>query len=152
GRLLSLATGRVPVSLAEVAMGGLALYVLVSLMVVVVRVFGRRRSFRNALAVGALRLVTATALILAAFYLFWGLNYLRPPLASRLGWAPIDRPASDEEAQQQTDEIATLTRQLLAATNDAYREVTGSDDLGRPTDQRDTPTGLDATLEAAYVR
>jgi hypothetical protein len=90
--------------------------------------------------------------VLVLFYLLWGLNYARAPLPARLGWMPIDRPVNGEESEVQTEEIAVLTRQLVAATNENYRLFAGSDDLGYPTVRLTGMTPLDETLEAAFPR
>jgi hypothetical protein len=150
-RVLSLLTGVLPVSLAELVMGGLILYLLVSLAIAAIQVVRRQRSVGNVFASAAIRLVTASLVVLCLFYFLWGLNYARAPLATRLGWPPIERPANEEEARRQTDEIAAFAQQLVEATNQAYREMNGSDDLGKPSE----PSGsdhLNAGLDAAYGR
>jgi len=151
GRALSIVSGLVPASLAEIALASLATYALVAISVVTIHLIRRERSIVNVVLSGGLRAATAAMIILSMFYLLWGLNYARAPLAARLGWTPIDRPASEEEARQQTDEIATLASQLIEATNQAYREALGTDDLGRPSERSGTAATLDATLEAAYA-
>ncbi|HKW00564.1 MAG TPA: DUF3810 domain-containing protein [Vicinamibacterales bacterium] len=151
-RPLSVATGLLPLSLAEIILASLATYALVAVAVVTVHLVRRERSFVNAVLSGGLRLATAAMIVLSIFYLVWGLNYARAPLAARLGWTPIDRPANDDEARQHTDEIATLASQLIDATNQAYREALGTDDLGRPSERSGTAATLDAALEAAYAR
>jgi len=96
--------------------------------------------------------VTAAAVILCAFYVCWGLNYARAPLQARLGWPPIDRASDTTERQRQIDDVAEFAGQLVEATNAAYREVTGSDDLGRPSERAAGASSYDDVFEAAYVR
>src|SRR5215471_12595569 len=96
GRALSRVSGLIPVSLAEIALASLATYAFVAIAVVTVHLFRRERSFANVVLSGVLRIVTAAMIILSVFYLAWGLNYARAPLAARLGWIPTDRPASDD--------------------------------------------------------
>ena len=152
GRALSLASGAVPFSLAEITLAGVIAYFLVPFVVTSVRVLRRQRGLVNAAAGGALRLVTAAAVILCAFYLCWGLNYARAPLPVRLGWPAIERAADAAARQRQIDDMATFTGQLVDATNAAYREVTGGDDLGRPSERPAGAPSYDDTFEAAYVR
>ena len=152
GRALSILSGFVPASLAEIALASLVTYALISIAVVTTHLVRRERSIVNVVLSGTVRTATAATIVLSIFYLTWGLNYARAPLAARLGWTPIDRPANDEEARRQTDELATLASQLIEATNQAYREALGTDDLGRPSERSGTAATLDATLEAAYAR
>jgi hypothetical protein len=151
-RALSVASAVVPVSLAEIALAGVVLYLLVPFVTATVRVLRRRRSVLNAIAAGALRLLTASAVVLCVFYLCWGLNYARASLPARVGWTPIEETADAAERQRQIDEIDTVAGQLVDATNDAYREVAGSDDLGRPSERSSGLAGLDVVFDAAYVR
>src|SRR5262249_19661704 len=125
---------------------------IVSSAVAIARVVQRRRSVVNIVANGALSVITAVSVVLALFYLMWGLNYARKPLPARLGWSPIERPADAAASQRQTDEIAAITRQLIEATNQSYREFAKSDDLGRPSALPAASMPLDATLDAAYAR
>jgi hypothetical protein len=92
------------------------------------------------------------AFVTAAFYVTWGLNYARAPLPDRLGWQAIERPADESARRLQTEEILTLTRQLVEATNDAYREFAGGDDLGRPSSVPAGVATLDPALDAGYAR
>jgi hypothetical protein len=151
-RALSVVTGVVPASLAEVALAGATLYVLVPFVIAVVHVVRRKRGVRNALAGGCLRISVATAVVGSLFYFTWGLNYSRAPLATRLGWPPIGRPTSETENRRLTEEIGTIARQLVEATNEAYREFAGSDDLGYSSNRPVGSAGLDAVLDTAFTR
>lgn len=151
-RVLSIVTGVVRASLAEWVLGGLILAGLGLPAIAAVQLVRRQRSVINVVSSGALRLVTVTAVVLAFFYLLWGLNYARAPLPARLGWAPIERPADGVESQRQTDEIAALAQQLIEAANLSYRQFAGTDDLGRPSELPASAAPIDATLDAAYVR
>jgi hypothetical protein len=85
---------------------------------------GRRRVV-NAVAAGGLRLGQDLGLLVTAFYLLWGFNYVRPSLESRLALVPGER--SDVE------ELARLATELVEATEGAYMELHGSSDAGVPT-------------------
>ncbi len=150
-RGLSVVSGLSPVSLAEIALAGVAAYFLVPLVRTSLRVLRRERGLVNAIAGGLLRLSTAVAVIVAVFYLVWGLNYSRAPLPARLGWPPVEARADGAAHQRQVDELATLAAELVDATNAAYREATGGDDAGRPSERPGGAPGLDAALDAAYV-
>ncbi len=151
-RPLSLATGLVRRSLAELTLGGLLAGAMVLWSVNIVRLIRGRRSVINAVASGGLWLVTAVAIVLVLFELLWGLNYARPSLAERVGWTPIESPANGADSARQTDEIAALTRQLIEAANESYREFAGTDDLGHPSERPAGAPALDPVLDAAYVR
>ena len=149
-RALSVMTGGVPASLAEIALAAVGLYLLVPFFIAASQVLRRRRSARNATASGALRVSTAAMVVVSVFYLSWGLDYARAPLAARVGWPPIDRRIDAIEYERQTGEIAALAEQLVLATNDSYREFAKSDDLGRPSGRADVSRALDVELDAAY--
>jgi len=151
-RILSLVTGLVPGSLAEFTVAAVVLYALVPLIFALVNVVRRRRSVRNALIGESLRLVTFALFALAIFYVVWGLNYARAPLATRLGWAPLAKPADRAESDTQTEEVAAIASELVEAANASYRDYAGSNDIGRPSTLPISVDALDATIEAAYPR
>jgi hypothetical protein len=142
----------VPFSLAELALAGVAAYFLVPLVVTAIRVRRRERTVANALIGGLLRVITAALFIVTFFYVSWGLNYARAPLAARLQWPPIAAATDPAAQQRQVNEIATLTEQLVDVTNAAYREAMGGDDLGRPSERSATAPSLDVVFDAAYVK
>jgi len=150
--VVSIITGVVPFSLAELALAGVAAYFLVPLVVTAIRVRRRERTFANALIGGLLRVVTAALFIVTFFYVSWGLNYARAPLAARLQWPPIVAATDPAAQQRQVDEIATLTEQLVDVTNAAYREAMGGDDFGRPSDRSASAPSLDVVFDAAYLK
>jgi uncharacterized protein DUF3810 len=152
GRALSLLSGYVPISLAEIALAGVLAYFLIPFITTTMRVLRRQRSVVNAMAGGVLRVATAAAVILCVFYLTWGLNYARAPLQSRLGWPAVERAADPAARQRQVDELAAFAAQLVEATNAAYREVTGTTDLGRPSERPPRAPSYDEVLEPAYAR
>jgi hypothetical protein len=151
-RALSLVTGVVPTSLAELLLAGVGLYLIAPLVMATVRVIQHERSVSNAIAAGVLRISTFAVVVVSLFYLSWGLNYARAPLATRLGWPPVERPADKADNDRQTREIAGLAADLVAATNANYRQFAGRDDLERPSDRPAGSPGLDAILDAAYAR
>jgi hypothetical protein len=151
-RTLSLVTGIVRASLAEWTLGLLIVSVLAAIVIAVAQLIRRQRSAVNVISNGLLRIVTIAAVVVAGFYLLWGLNYARAPLQTRLGWKPIERPADAAESERQTEEIALLTQQLIEAANRSYQEFAGTDDLGRPSQPPAGATSIDATIDAAFVR
>jgi hypothetical protein len=150
-RGLSAITGVVPMSLAEILIGGALVSVIVRSIALVVQAIRGTRRLLNALAAAVLPIATAASVVVAFFYLAWGLNYARAPLADRLGWPPIERPADDRQNRQLADEIAGLAGQLVDATNANYRQFAGRDDLERPSVRSDASPALDAVLESAYA-
>lgn len=151
-RALSVASAVIPVSLAELSIACVAIGAPIAAGFAAAAVVGRRRSLANVLLNASLRLLVAAAVIYTVFQLTWGLNYARAPLASRLGWTPPARSLNEEERHRETAELSEFARQLVEATNQAYREAFGGDDLGRPTGPDDGFRDVDAALEAAYVR
>jgi hypothetical protein len=151
-RALSIVTGLIPVSLAAFIVPGLVLYLLVPFVLGSIRVLRGQRRWLDAARAGAQRLATLVALATAVFYVTWGLNYARAPLQTRLGWPAMERPADEAAARQLTDEIATLATELVEATNNRYRAIAGSDDLGRPSAPPDPARAVDASFDEAFVR
>jgi len=145
-------SGLVPISIAEIALAGVVLYVVVPFVRAVANVARRRRGVGNALAGESLRLITFALLVVAFAYAAWGMNYARAPLATRVGWAPIARPANSAESERQTQEIADVASDLVMAGNASYREFAGSDDLGSPSSIPRDVGALDAAIETAYSR
>lgn len=107
-RLLSLATGVVPVSVAELLLVGL----LVRYLVRSIRARREGLPWTRALS----RLGADAGILLALFYLLWGFHYARPGLEERLGV-----PARGEAT---VDEIAEMAEALVERTNVLY--VNGS--------------------------
>src|SRR6185295_5685523 len=137
-------------SVAEVALLIVAIYVVATPILALRQIFKRQRSPINALVAGSFRLATAAVVVFTVFYVTWGFNYARAPLASRLGWPDVAQPAEAAEAQRQTDEIAVLTRQLVEATNRNYRQFAAIDDLGRPSERPAALPPFELTLDAAF--
>jgi hypothetical protein len=87
--------------------------------------------------------------VTAAFYILWGLNYSQASLPVRLGWQA--KAPSGDTPSEVNDELARYCRELVAATNKAYREATGTDDLGHASRYGSTRE-LDLALDRAYER
>ncbi|MGQ0722203.1 MAG: DUF3810 domain-containing protein [Candidatus Eiseniibacteriota bacterium] len=140
---LSRVTGLVPWSVAEV----LILLVLALFLTLLVRgvadVARGRRRLVNLLAGGALLGAQVTGLIVGGFYLLWGFGYSRPRLEERFDW-PSGAAASPSE-------LEGLAREMLDATNHAYRDVHGTDDALAPT-ALDHPAVLEPALEEGWRR
>ena len=142
-RWLSLLTGSIPISLAELFVLGVILRQLVGGSVAVVQVGRRKRRWTNAASAGLLRLAQDAGALLALFYVLWGFNYSRPSLPDRLGWtlggdAPVE-------------ELVALTSQLVEASNATYREIHGVADAGTPTTLPMDRRTLGVALEQGWV-
>jgi hypothetical protein len=151
-RGLGFVSGFVPTSLAEICVIGAGLYLFIPFCIAAVHVIQRKRRILNAVAAGFFRFWAFAALILALFYLSWGVNYAREPLPKRLGWKAIETPADEAENAAQTEEIAALAEQLVIATNANYREFAGDDDFGRTSFPPANAMALEAALNGAYER
>ena len=151
-RVLSFTSGILPISLAELSLAALVLGALTTFVRSAIGVVQRRRSVISVLVNGSLRVMVFAAVTFTVFYLSWGLNYSRAPIAGRLGWLPLDARTDDTVRQREIDEIATFTRDLVEATNLAYRAMAGSDDLGRPTGSEEGVGDLRSALDAGYEK
>lgn len=143
GRWLSLLTGAIPISLAELFVLAVILRQLVGGSVAVVQAGRRKRRWTNAASAGLLRLAQDAGALLALFYVLWGFNYSRPSLPDRLGWTL--------EGDAPVEELVTLTRQLVEASNATYREIHGVGDAGTPTTLPMDRRTLGASLEQGWV-
>jgi len=139
---LSRLTGWIPFPLGELLMAGLLAVWLWWAGRAAVAVARGRRRLRNALGGGGLRLAADVGVLVVLFYVLWGFDYARAPLAERLG-LPAGSGAD-------TAEIAALAREELLATNAAYRRIHGSDDAGHPTRLAGGPGELREGLEAGW--
>jgi len=124
-RSLSVTTGIVPVSLAE-------LVVTVVVLRQVVGGIGGLKQLRRGedraertLLRGGLRLSQDAGVVVALFVLLWGIQHTRPSLQERLGL--------DAAGQVSAHELENLARAAVAAANEAYRQVHGVPDAGVPT-------------------
>jgi hypothetical protein len=117
-RLLSLATGFIPFSLAELlaAAGVLAVLAAVGRLLWSAR---KRPRGRGALR-GVARLALASAVVVLAFDVLWGYNYERAPVSAMLGYDLAPGPP---------DDLAALSRDLLAQSV-SIREGLPEDEAG----------------------
>ena len=140
GRGLSRTTGIIPFSLFEIIVLALVVPAVVRTVVAIRAARRGRRRWSNVLASGALILGQAAGIGLTLFYVLWGYNYVRPSLETRLGLSRGDAAG--------VDEIATLTRELVDAGEEAYLRLHGRSDAGVPTglsaDRRTVLAGLDS--------
>ena len=143
-RPLSRLTGLVPFSVADVLVTGYALWLAAVTFLAVRSVVRRRRGWRNALAGGARRITRDAGTLMVLFYVLWGWNYARPSFAERAGWPEW----SGIEAQ----ELIALTEAATAAANEAYLDLHGRDDAGRPTRFADDTVAVDSALEEGWSR
>jgi hypothetical protein len=141
-RSLSLASGAIPIALAEVVVLAFLLRQGLGVRRGLTEFREKKAAAGSLLARGALRFAQDAGIAVFLFYLLWGIQYARPGLESQLGIAP----AGEVDAS----ELRALTEQAVAATNRAYVALHGTDDLGRPTPalaRADLSTGLEAGWE-----
>ncbi|MFQ5550292.1 MAG: DUF3810 domain-containing protein [Gemmatimonadales bacterium] len=142
-QVVSLITGILPISLAElVVIGYPAVLVVLSLRGILSTVRGRRR-WRNLLGGGALRVTRDAGFVLFVFYASWGFNYARPPLRLRLGWAEFTTPP--------VDTLAALAELAVTRANEAYVLLHGSTDAGTPTQLTGSMNELANKLELGWI-
>ena len=156
---LSGVTGLLPFSVAEV---GLVVLAAGTLWKAGSGLWGLRRSGEgseasvpSASAVagagvgGLLRVAGAAALAAATFYLFWGLYYARADLVDRQGWRPHAAPVQSQSAA--VEELSRLAAEAVTATNRAYVDAYGTEDLGVPSPVPDK-SAMERAIEAGYRR
>ncbi len=80
---------------------------------------------------------------LAAFYLSWGLNYMRPPLADRLQLGSTPPPL---------ESLAALAEAAVIETNAAYVALHGTPDLGVPTTGEVRVRTLSRAMRTGWAR
>ena len=151
-RGLSAASALVPIGIAEIVIALVALYLIVPFFRTTSQVLRRERGPINAVLSGALRVTMLVVVALTAFYVVWGLNYARAPLPARLGWTPIERPLDETAHRRETDDLAAFAKQLVEATNGAYRQFARTDDLERPSFVPGGPSTMDGSLETSFAR
>ncbi len=151
-RFLAAISGVFSFSLGEILLAALILWILAGLSRAVYYAIRRERRGLNALACGLLQLVTATLVLTCSFYLAWGLNYARAGLATRLNWEHGVNPGADRSLDDiDPEELARLCEELVEATNAAYAQAHGCEDIGRPS----APASLkrvDKIIDRAYER
>lgn len=67
-----------------------------------------------------LQLITFLSILYFAFYLFWGLNYFREPLAKNLGL---------QQSQYTTDQLINVTTKIIEKLNTQQLKITNNDTL-----------------------
>ncbi|UCD24278.1 MAG: DUF3810 domain-containing protein [Gemmatimonadota bacterium] len=142
-RVLSHLTGVVPFSLSELFVVAVISRQLFGATRGVMEIRARQRTWKNAALAGILRLAQDTGVLIALFYVLWGFNYSRAPLHEKLSWPqPTDLTA---------EELAGLSQQAVAAANDAYLELHGVNDLGKPTQPTQSQRALQHALMLGWA-
>jgi hypothetical protein len=149
GRGLATVTGILPTSVAEVFMFLAGAWFLVVGARAAWHVARRKRRAVNALACGGLHFGAFAAVMLALFYVTWGLNYFRAPLIERQGWNEYTRPESRETEIEQLHERC---QELVDATNASYMAAMGSEDYGEPSAPATDWSGLDSAIDLGFER
>jgi len=112
-RAISAVTSLVPYSIAELLLYALVIGIPALLVVRVVQVLLKTADWKRLLRTVASVLLTG-AIVLNLFYVTWGFNYFREPLAQRLGLDVSTRPVEELEAfVWKTAEEASALRETL---------------------------------------
>ena len=149
GRGLAAVTGILPTSVAEVALFLTATWFLVVGARAAWHVARRKRRAVNALACGGLHFGAFAAVMLALFYVTWGLNYFRAPLIERQEWG---RHAKPQEREAEIEQLYQQCRELVDATNASYAAAMGSDDYGEPSAPTAEWGGIDSAIDVGFER
>lgn len=121
--LLARVATAVPPSLSELSLAALTLAAGVGLAR---RLADRERRWWSGVGAWLYDLMRAASLLVAVFYLVWGVGYGAPTLDHRMGLPPLDR----GEASVRLQAFARLS---VESANDAYLAVHGVTDAGKPT-------------------
>ncbi|MGB1041822.1 MAG: DUF3810 domain-containing protein [Tenacibaculum sp.] len=78
-----------------------------------------KNKFKNLVA-KLLKLGSVLSIIYGCFYLFWGLNYFREPLAKNLGL---------QQGKYTTEELITTTQKIATEFNKIHLEITKNDSI-----------------------
>ena len=139
-RALSGLTSFLPFSVASLCLTLLVLASAVGLGLGLARVARGRLTWRELLVAIGRRTGGTLSLVLALFYLSWGVLYARQPLAVREGWVPEDPSAASAPDPLQPDQLEPLCEIWIEHVNALYVQIHGTEDSGEP-------TALDGSLE-----
>lgn len=142
-RGLSLLSGLVPLPLAEVLVALVLVRQGVGLWGGWARLRRKDDRLLPLLGRGALRLGQDVGVFVFFFYLLWGFQYARPGLEEQLGIAPAGTVSASE--------LRALAESAVEATNRAYEELHGSEDVGYPT-RAVSIAELEPQLEEGWTR
>jgi hypothetical protein len=143
-RVLSLTTGWVPVSVSVLAVLGLLGWAGWRLRRGFQAIRHGESSVGPVLMGGVRRAAALAGVLLAGFYLSWGLHYSRAPLEVRAD-LPVVEGVDPEE-------LKTLAAEAALGVNEAYRTLHGSDDAGSPTTTDASPARMSRALEQGWGR
>ncbi len=143
-RPLSLLIGLLPFSVVEIVVLIYVTWLLVGFARTVSAVRHKRRRVSNAAMSGGLRLARDAGVITMLFYVLWGFNYARPPLAARLDWPEWSPPPIED--------LSVAAADAVDAANRAYWDIHQSEDAGEPTPMPDDLSELDRALEEGWSR
>jgi Protein of unknown function (DUF3810) len=147
GRAAARVAGVVPFSVAEVLFLVAVAWGVGSVARALHAVARRKRRVRNALVGEALRMGTAVSIVTALGFCAWGLNYVRPALAERMAWPPLDGSMTGEvDRESAAAELERLGEELVEETNRLYVLMYGVEDRKVPSGP--PAEGLAATDEA----
>lgn len=147
--VLSVLTAAAPFSVAEVVIVGAVIYELLYLFAALSEVAAKRRAWHNALLSGLFHTLDLTMILLAAFYMTWGVTYARAPAIERLGWEEL---APDGELTAAVvDDLERLARTATKRVNSSYTRLHGTlDDEAITTPRKGLD--IDAAVDAGFTR
>lgn len=146
-RALGNLSGLVPLSLAEIVVFGMPLWLTLLAVIALTRVVRGKRRLLPVVLGGLLRLGVVVAVTATLFYALWGVQYARAPLDDRLGWNLESSTRSPEETD---GELRSLCAELVDHVNHLHEQLHGG-----PAERRavDIDIGkLNATLDASFQR
>jgi hypothetical protein len=135
GPIVAFLPALLPFSLAASVLLALPLLATAGLMLALRRLRRGGVGLRSAVEAGLACAVVVAAFVFHAFYLFWGYNYLRPPIEQRLGLA-----ATVQGVEQRRE----FARQMVVAAANARVSI-------EPWDRAELDALVDAAIAAALT-
>ena len=143
---LSQVSGSVRVSVAEILVFGVPLYLACRFVFATIQVLRRRRRLVPAVLNGLLRMVVLAAIVSTLFYALWGVQYARATVDERLGWTETALRPTRGPPDRQLDKLCV---ELVDKVNDLLKQQEGpfeSTTAGFPLDD------ADAKIDEAFRR
>ena len=119
-RIVTIATGWIPTSLAELLVAAILIWIAWSLVRTIAQLVRKQRSVLDAVLHGSVTVLALAGSVYASGTFLWGLNYQRTPLAVSVGF---------DNSSGSVEELRSLSRRLIAEAN-ALREQVGEDRQG----------------------
>lgn len=149
-RSLSALTAPVPFAVGEAVILAAILYEVVSAATAMSEVGAGRRRLGNALAGGLFHALDLTMVLLACFYLSWGVTYAREPAIVRLQWEELA--PTGELTPETVEDLARMVTLATDRVHTSYRALHGGSLDDPEITQVREGLDVDAAVDAGFAR